>query len=142
MSDSWQPHRLQHARFSCPSPSPRVCSNSCPWSWWCHPRILSSVPPFFSCLQSFPISGSFPNDSVLHIRWPKYWSFSSASVLLMNIQVLFIYFFLGLIGLTSLLSKRLSRVFSSATIQKHQFLDYMIVVFPLYRGLGNIQQFL
>ena len=58
-SNSLQTHGLQHARFSCPSLSPRVCSNSCPLNWWCHPTILSSVIPF-SCLQSFPASGSFP----------------------------------------------------------------------------------
>ena len=59
VSDSLQPHGLQQARLPCPSPSPRVCSNSCPLSWWCHQTISSSVIPF-SCLQSFPESGSFP----------------------------------------------------------------------------------
>ena len=54
------PHGLQHARPPCPSPSPGVCSNSCPLSRWCHPTISSSVAPFSSCLQSFPASGSFP----------------------------------------------------------------------------------
>ena len=60
MSNSLQPHGLQHARPPCPSPTPGVYSNSCPSSWWCHPTILSSVVPFSSCLQSFPASGSFP----------------------------------------------------------------------------------
>ena len=60
MSDSLQPHGLQHARFPCPSPSPGAHSNSCPWSWWCHPTILSSAVPFSSCLQSCPAAGSFP----------------------------------------------------------------------------------
>ena len=59
MSDSLQPHRLQHGRLPCPSPSPRACSNSCPLSWWCHPTISSSVVTPFSYLQSFPASGSF-----------------------------------------------------------------------------------
>ena len=54
------PHGLQHARLPCPSPSSGVCSNSCPWSRWCHPTISSSVVPFSSCLQSCPASGSFP----------------------------------------------------------------------------------
>ena len=54
VSDSLQPHGLQHARLPCPSPTPRACSNSCPLSWWCHPTISSSVIPFSSCLQSFP----------------------------------------------------------------------------------------
>ena len=75
MSNSLQPHGLQHTRLPCPSPSPRACSNSCPLSRWCHPTVSSSVVPFASCLQSFPASGSFPNESVLCIRWPKYWRF-------------------------------------------------------------------
>ena len=52
--------------------NPRACSNSCPSSQWCHPTISSSVFPFSYCLQSFPASGSFINESALHIRWPKY----------------------------------------------------------------------
>ena len=71
MSDSLRPHGLQHAGPPCPSPTPRVYSKS--W-WWCHPTISSSVVTF-SHLQSFPGS-VFSNESVLHIRWPKYWSFS------------------------------------------------------------------
>ena len=75
VSDSLQPHGLQHARLPCPSLPPRVCSNSCPLSQWCHPTISSSVSPFFSCPQSFPASGSFP------LNWfftsgGQYWSFS------------------------------------------------------------------
>ena len=57
VSDSWQPHGLQHARLPCPSPSPSTCSNSCPWSWWCHPTVLSFAVPLSFCLQSFPASG-------------------------------------------------------------------------------------
>ena len=60
MSNSLQPHGLQHARLPCPSPPPEACSNSCPSSRWCHPAITSSVIPFSSCLQSFPAPGSFP----------------------------------------------------------------------------------
>ena len=75
MSDSLQPHELQHARPPYPSLIPGVYSNSSPLSWWCHPTISSSVIPFSSCPQSFPTSGSF-QDSTLHIRWPTYWSFS------------------------------------------------------------------
>ena len=67
-------HGLQRARLPCPSPTPRACSNSCPSSQWCHPAISSSVVPFSSCLQSFPAS-VFSSESVLHITWPKYWSF-------------------------------------------------------------------
>ena len=76
MSDSLRPHELQHARLPCPSFSAGVCSNSCPLSWWCHPAISSSVIPFSFCLQSFPASGFFCNESALCIRWPKCWSFS------------------------------------------------------------------
>ena len=76
VSDSLQPHGLQHTRLPCPSPSPEACSNSCPLSQRCHLTISSSVIPF-SCLQSFPASGSFLyKESVLCIRWPKYWCFS------------------------------------------------------------------
>ena len=60
MSDSLRSHGLQHTRPSCPSPTPGACSNSCPSSQWCRPTISSSVVPFFSCLQFFPASGTFP----------------------------------------------------------------------------------
>ena len=79
MSNSLQPHGLQHARPPCPSPTPGVYSNSCALSLWCHPTISSSVVPFSSHLQSFPASGSFQiNESGLRIKWPKYWSFNSS----------------------------------------------------------------
>ena len=60
MSDSLQPHGLQHARLLCTSPTPGACSNSCPSRRWCHPTISSSVIPFSSCFQSLPASESFP----------------------------------------------------------------------------------
>ena len=60
MSDSLQPHGLEHARLPCPSPTPGACANSCPSRWWWHPTISSSAIPFSSCSQSFPTSGSFP----------------------------------------------------------------------------------
>ena len=69
-------HGLQHVRLPCQSPTARACSNSCPLSRWCHLTNSSSVFPFSSCPQSFPASGSFPNEPLLCIRWPKYWSFS------------------------------------------------------------------
>ena len=59
MSDSLQPHGLQHTRLPCQSPSPGAYSKSCPSSWWCHPTISSSVIPFSSCFQSLPTSGFF-----------------------------------------------------------------------------------
>ena len=75
VSDSLQPHGLQHASPPCPSPTPGVYPNSCPLSQWCHPTISSSVIPFSSCPQSLPAS-VFSNESTLRLRWPKYWSFS------------------------------------------------------------------
>ena len=74
VSNSLQPHRLQHTRLPCPIPTLGACSNSCPSSHWCHPAISSSVVPF-SCPQSLPAS-VFSNESALCMRWPKYWSFS------------------------------------------------------------------
>ena len=76
VSDSLRPHESQHARPPCPSPTPRVYPNSCLLSRWCHPAISSSVVPYSSRLQFFQASGFFFNQSVLRIRWPKYWSFS------------------------------------------------------------------
>ena len=114
MSNSLWPHELQHARLLCPSPSPGACSNSCLLSWWCHPTISSSVIPFSFCLQSFPAS-AFSNESVLLIRWPKYWSFS------FNISPSNEYS--GLISFRmDWDSKGLSRVFSNTTVQKASIL--------------------
>ena len=70
MFNSLRPHGLQHARLPCPSPATRASSNSCPSSWWCHPTISSSVVPFSSCLQSFPLSGSFLWTLSLIIQMP------------------------------------------------------------------------
>ena len=75
MSDSLWPHGLQHARPPCPSPTPAACSNSCPSSRWCHPTI-SSCHPLLLLPSIFPSIRVFSNESVLCIRWPKYWSFS------------------------------------------------------------------
>ena len=113
-----RPHGLQHARLPCPSPTPRAYSNSCPSSQWCHPTISSSVVPFSSCLQSFPASGSFPTSQFFTSGGQSIGVSVSASVLPMNIQD---WFPLWLIGLTSLQSRALSRVFSNTTVQKHQF---------------------
>ena len=86
MSDSLWPLGQEHARLPCPSLTPGVCSNSCPSSRWCYPTISSSVIPFSFCLQSFPASVYFPMSPFFFIRWLKYWSFSSASVLPVNIH--------------------------------------------------------
>ena len=75
MSDSLRPHETQHSRPPCPSPTPRVHPNPCPLCQRCIPTIPSSVIPFSSCPQSLPAS-VFSSESTVHIRWPKYWSFS------------------------------------------------------------------
>ena len=113
MSDSVWHHGLQHTRLPCPSLSPGVCSNSCPLSPWCHPTVS-----FSSCPQSFPASGSFPMSQPFTSGGQNIGASASASVLPIIIQG---WFPLGLTGLISLLSKRLSRVFFSTTFQKHQF---------------------
>ena len=118
MSDSLQPHGLHHARLPCSSLSPGVCSNSCPLSRWCHPPISSSVSPFSSCPPSFPAAGSVPMSHLFASGVQSIRGWVSASILPMNIQG---WFPLGLTGLISLLSKGLSRVFSSIAIWKHQF---------------------
>ena len=115
---SLRPHGLQHARPPRPSPTPGVYSNLCPLSWWCHPTISSSVIPFSSCLQSFPVSGSFPMSQLLALGSQSIGASASASVLPTNIQD---WFPLGWTGWISLQSKELSRVFSNTTVQKHQF---------------------
>ena len=76
MSNSLWPHESQHARHPCTSPTPGVHSDSCPSSQWCHPAISSSVGPFSSCPPVPPSIRVFSNESTLHMRWPKYWSFS------------------------------------------------------------------
>ena len=115
ISDSFRPHGLQHARLPCPSPTPRVYSDSCPLSRWCHPTISSSIVPSSSCLQSFPASGSLQMNQFFTSGGHSIGF--SASVLPMNIQD---WFPLGWNGWISLQSKGLSRVFSYTTVQKHQ----------------------
>ena len=118
VSDYLRPHELQYTRVPCPSLPPRACSNSCPLSRWCHPTIPSSVIPVSSCPQSFPASGSFPVSQLFTSGGQSIGASASVSVLPVIIQGCFP---LGLTGLISLQSKGLSRVFSSTTVQKHQF---------------------
>ena len=117
MSDSLQPHGLEHTRPPCPSATPGVYSNSCPLNQWCHPTISSSVVPFSSCPQSFPESGSFQESQFFKSGGQSVGVSASASVLPMNIQD---WSPLGWIGWISLQSKGLSRIFNT-TVQKHQF---------------------
>ena len=102
----------------CPSPTPRVHSDSCLSSWWCHPAISSSVIPFSSCPQSYPASESFPMSQLFTWGGQSTGVSASASFLPMNTQD---WSPLGWTGWTSLQSKGLSRVFSNTTVQKHQF---------------------
>ena len=118
LSNSLWPHELQHARLPCLSPTPRVYSNLCLSSWWCHPTISPSVIPFSSHLHSFPASRSFPMSQFFTSGGQNIGVSASASVLPMNIQD---WFPLGWTGWISLQSKRLWRVFSNTTGQKHQF---------------------
>ena len=118
VSDSLGLHGLQYARPPCPSPTPRVYSNSCPLSRWCHPTISPSVIPFSSHLQSFPASGSFQMNQFFASGGQSFGVSALASVLLMNIQD---WSPLGWTGWISLLSEGLSRVFSNTTVQKHLF---------------------
>ena len=118
MSDSLQPHVLQHTRLSCPSPSCGVCSSSCPLSCWCPPTISSSVIPFPSCPQSLPASECFPMSQLFVWGGQSIGVSASASVLPKNTQD---WSPLEWTGWISLQTKGLSRVFSITTVQKHQF---------------------
>ena len=117
-TNSLWPHQPQHARPPCWSSTSGVYPNSCPLSQWCHPTISSSVIPFSSCPQSFPASASFPMSQLFTSGGQNIGVSASTSVLLMNTQD---WSPLGWTGWISLLSKALPRVFSSTTVQKHQF---------------------
>ena len=112
MFNSLWPHGLQHARLPYPSPTPGACSNSCASSRWCHPTISFLSSPFPPA-SIFPSIRVFSSESALHIRWPKYWSFS--------FSLSSDWFPLGLTDWISSQSMRFSRVFFNITVQKHQF---------------------
>ena len=118
MSYSLQRHGPQNAKPPYLSVSPGVCSNSCPFSQWCHPSTSFSATLFFFYFQSFPASASFPMSQLFTLGGQSIGASVSASVLPMNIQG---WFSLGLTGLVSLQSNGFSRVFSSPTVQKQQF---------------------
>ena len=123
VSDSLRPHESQLTRALCPSPTPRVYSNSCPSSPWCHPAISSSVVPFSSCPQSLPASGSFPMSQLFIWGGQSTGVSASASVLPMNTQD---WSPLVWTGWISLQSKGLSGVFSNTTVQKRQFFSVQL----------------
>ena len=127
MSDSLQPHGVQHTRPPCPSPTPGVYSNSCPSSLWCHPIISSSVVPCSFCPQSFPASESFLMSQLFVSGGQSIGVSASASVLPMNIQD---WFPLGLTSWISLQSKGLSRVFSNS--------DYELLIAKFRLILKNV----
>ena len=118
VSNSLRPHESQHTRPPCPLPSPRVHSNSCPSSRWCHPAISSSVVPFSSCPQSLPASESFPMSQLFAWGGQSTRVSALASFLPKNTQG---WSPVEWTGWISLQSKGLSRVFSNTTVQKHQF---------------------
>ena len=127
MSNCLWPHGLQHTRLPCPLLSPGVCSNSCPLSQWYHPTISSSVASLLLLPSIFPSIRVFSNKLALCIKWPKYWSLS------FNISPSNEYsglIPLGLTGLISLQSKGLVIVFSSTTVQKHQFFSAQLSSWP------------
>ena len=118
VSDSLQPHEWQHTRPPCPSPTPGVHWDSCPSSQWCHSAISSSVIPFSSCPQSLPASESFPMSQLFTWCGQSTGVSALASVLPKKSQGWSPSEWTGWI---SFQSKRLSRVFSNTTLQKHQF---------------------
>ena len=122
----WDPTECSNARPPSPSPTPKVYSNSCPSSQWCHPTILSSVVPFSSCLQSFPASRYFPMSQFFASGGQNIGVSASASVLPINTQD---WFLLRWTGWVSLQSKGLSRVLQS-TVQKHQFFCAQLLYSP------------
>ena len=116
--DSLRPHESQHARSPCPSPAPGVHPNPCPSSQWCHPAISSSVIPFSSCPQSSPASEYFQMSKLFTSGGQSTGVSASTSVSPMNTQD---WSPLEWTGWMSLQSRGLARVFSSTTVQKHQF---------------------
>ena len=134
MSNSLWPHELLHARPPFPSLAPRVHSNACPSSQWCHPTISSSVIPFF-CPQSFPASGSIQMSQLFAWGGQSVGVLALASVLLMNIQD---WFSLRSTGWISLLSKGLSSVFSNTTVQS---IDSLVLSFNNSPTLTSIHDY-
>ena len=117
MSNSLPPHVLQHTKPPCLSPFPEVCPSSCPLHPWYHPAISSSDALLSFCHQAFPTSGSFPRSRLFASADPNTRPSASASVLPRSVQG---WFPLRLTGLISLMSKRLSGVFSNTTVQRYQ----------------------
>ena len=133
VSYSLRPHELQHTRPPCPSQIPRVHSNSCLSSRWCHPANSSSVVPF-SCPQSLPASKSFPMSQLFAWGGQTTGISASASFLLKYTQD---WSPLEWTGWVSLQSKGLSRVFSNTTVQKHQLFGPSILHSPTLTSIHD-----
>ena len=137
VSNTLRPHELQHARLPCPSPTPGVYSNSCPLNQWYYPTISSSLIPFSSCLQSSPALGS-SNESVLPIKWPKYWSFSF-SISPSNERSGLISFrmdWLDLLAVQGTLKSLLQHHSSKASILRHSAI-FMVQLSHPYMTIGK-----
>ena len=134
MSDSLWPHGLQHARFPCPSPSTGACSNSRPFSQWCHPTISPSVVPFSSCLQSFPASGSFQMSQLFTSGGQSIEVSNSTSVLPMNIQDWFPLGWTGWISSSLVMPSIFPniRVFSNESVFRIRWPKYNIAQFKTW----------
>ena len=137
LSDSLRPLGLQHARAPCPSSTPRAWSNSCPSSQWCHPTISSFVIPFFTCLQSFPASGSFPGSQFFASGGQSIGVLASASVLPMNIQD---WFPLGWTGWISLQSKGLPKYSRTPQFKSINSLVLSFLYSPTLTSIHNYWQ--
>ena len=135
MSSSLRHHGLQHTMLPCPTLPPRVCSNSCLLSQYCHPTISSSVTPFSSHRQSFPPSGSFPMSWLFSSGGQSTGASSSASVLPMNIQS---WVPLRLTGLISLLSKGLSK---SSLAPQFKSMSSLAICLPYGPTLTSIHDY-
>ena len=126
VSDLLRPHESQHARPPCPSPTPRLHSDSHPSSQWCYPAISSSVIPFSSCPQSLP---AFSNESTLRMRWPKYWSFSFSIIPSKEHPgLIFRMDWLDLLAVQGTFKSLLQHHSSKASIQAAQGRPYLILL--------------
>ena len=134
MSNSLGPHGRQQTRLPCPSPTLRAWSNSCLLNWWCHPTVSSSVVLLSFCLQSFPVSGSFPLSQFFTSGGQSIVASVSASVFPVTIQD---WFHLRVTGWISLQSKGLSRVFSNTTLQNHQLLALSFLYSPTLTSIHD-----
>ena len=137
MSDSLQPHGLQHTRLPCLSPTPRAYSNSCPLSRWCHPTTSSFVIPFSTCLQSFSASGSLPVS--------QFFTSVGQSIGVFSLSISPSNEYSGLISfridsLISLQSKGLSRVFSNTTVQKYQLFGAQLSYSPTLTSIWLLEK--